>query len=38
MPGQNFGPDDVTALLERLVPLVERLQARGAAQRRARNP
>ena len=29
MPGQNFGPDDVTALLERLVPLVERLQAQG---------
>jgi hypothetical protein len=30
MPGQNFGPDDVTALLERLVPLVERLQGQRA--------
>ena len=29
MPGQNFGQDDVTALLERLVPLVERLQGQG---------
>ena len=29
LPGQNFGPDDITALLERLVPLVERLQGQG---------
>ena len=29
IPGQMPGPDDVTALLERLVPLVERLQAQG---------
>jgi peptidoglycan hydrolase-like protein with peptidoglycan-binding domain len=29
VPGQMPGPDDVTALLERLVPLVERLQGQG---------
>jgi hypothetical protein len=29
MPIQIPGPDDVTALLERLVPLVERLQGQG---------
>ena len=29
LPGQMPGPDDVTALLERLVPLVERLQGQG---------